>query len=305
VFGLSQVRFYTADGELLRFVRAEADSENAKAPAGQWYWFPDGLALEDRFHLLPIRLEKDPLQPPGFQFRTVGVSLVTLPNAGRLDLSGAAQADAPLFCAALVRDASGRTLPLSIAYGAGVLPNTAASGAAEPDGYVYVYGYRDFAGQRRLVVARAPADKFEAFNEWRFWGGPERGWSRHIEDSAPILEGANVSAELSVSRMQGGPLDGKYVLVFEKDTLSGELAYSTADGPAGPFSEPVTFYHAPEPKENPNVFTYNAKAHPHLSEPGELLVTYNVNAADMQEHYDDGTIYRPRWLRLRWIGDPR
>ena len=304
VFGLSQVRFYTKDGELLRYVEAEADSEYAKAPAGQWYWLQDGVALGDHYYLFPIRMEQDPLQPPGFQFRTTGVAMAKLPkNAGAPDLAGMAQTDTPLFYSASVSDGTGRQLPFSITYGAGILPNIAAAGAAEPDGYIYVYGYRDFGAQRLLVVARAPEDRFEAFNEWRFWAGPQRGWSRHIEDSAPIFTGANVSPELSVSRMHGGPLDGQYVLVFEKDTLSGDLAYSAAASPAGPFGDPVLFYHAPEPGENPKTFTYNAKAHPHLSDPGELLVTYNVNASDFQEHYNDGTIYRPRWLRLRWIAE--
>ena len=41
--------------------------------------------------------------------------------------------------------------------------------------------------------------------------------------------------------------------------------------------------------------TYNAKAHPALSGPNELLITYNVNGEDCFVY---GDTYRPRFLRL-------
>ncbi|WP_158299606.1 discoidin domain-containing protein [Paenibacillus antri] len=303
-FGLSQVRFYTADGELLRFVEAEADSASSSAPAGNWYWLQDGLSLGDSFYAFPLNMAPDPTQPPGWQFKVVGVAMAKLPNVGGPALTGITQSDTPLYYETVVDYAPGVPgwqWPLKFTYGAGVMPNTAASGASDPDGYIYVYGYRDHAFERNLVVARVPEEKFESFNEWRFWGGSEKGWSRHIEDSALLLPGVNVSPELSVTRMAGGPLDGKYVLVYEKDSLSNTLEYSVADSPTGPFQAPVAFYYAPEPGMNPLTNTYNAKAHPHLSDVGELLISYNVNATDSNQHYVDGTIYRPRWLRMRWI----
>jgi hypothetical protein len=53
------------------------------------------------------------------------------------------------------------------------------------------------------------------------------------------------------------------------------------------------------PRANPSVYYYHAKAHPHLSEPGSLLVSFNVNATNFWDHFAWADIYRPRFLRLR------
>ena len=44
--------------------------------------------------------------------------------------------------------------------------------------------------------------------------------------------------------------------------------------------------------------TYNAKAHPALSGPDELIISYNVNGDDCFRYAD---IYRPRFLRLAMV----
>lgn len=299
MFGLSQVRFYTASSELLRYAEAEAGSTYRSEPAGNWYWLQDGLSLDGRFHTFALNMAPDPSQPPGWQFKVVGVAMAGLPGPGGPDLGGITQTDTPLYYTTSLNGWS-----LSYTYGAGVMPNTAEAGAADPDGYIYVYGYRDYAFERLLTVARVKAADFGDFNAWRFWGGSAKGWSRSIEDSAPLLTGVSVSAELSVTPVKSGPLAGKYLLVFEKDSLSNYMTYSVGDSPVGPFGPPVPFYYATEPAAGQTINTYNAKAHPHLSADGELLVSYNVNATDSQVHYTDGTIYRPRWLRMHWITGP-
>jgi len=45
---------------------------------------------------------------------------------------------------------------------------------------------------------------------------------------------------------------------------------------------------------------YGAKAHPHLSAPGELLISYHVNTFDFWENFSAGgvDIYRPRFIKL-------
>jgi hypothetical protein len=45
-------------------------------------------------------------------------------------------------------------------------------------------------------------------------------------------------------------------------------------------------------------FTYAAKAHPELSRPGELLVSYVVNSFDFGESSTNAGIYRPRFVRV-------
>ena len=47
-----------------------------------------------------------------------------------------------------------------------------------------------------------------------------------------------------------------------------------------------------------NYYTYNAKAHPHLSEEGSLLISYNVNVINGDAV--NTTDYHPRFIKLNW-----
>jgi hypothetical protein len=44
--------------------------------------------------------------------------------------------------------------------------------------------------------------------------------------------------------------------------------------------------------------TYAAKAHTHLSRPGELLVSYIVSSQDFEQIIGDASLYRPRFVRV-------
>ncbi|MBB6730592.1 discoidin domain-containing protein [Cohnella zeiphila] len=264
---------------------------NAAKEPGSWYWLQDGVARSGKLTLFPLLMAADPSQPPGFQFAIRGVARIEVPiGADGPDYAAQTQVDAPLY----------KKLPDGgeMAFGAGILDNTAEAGAPFPDGYLYTYGYKtETTGVKRLLVARVQGDRFDDFASWRFWDG--RDWSERIEDAAPLLDG--VSPELSVTPMQDGRWNGKYLLVCEKDSVGGTVAYSVGDSPAGPFEPLVPLYHTPESDGGEGVMTYNAKAHPHLSANGDLLVTYNVNSTSQTANMADADIYRPRWIRVREI----
>src|SRR5690606_19889031 len=165
--------------------------------------------------------------------------------------------------------------------------------------YIYVYGYKDMkSGTKDLVVSRVPREEIRQFDKWEFWDGTK--WSKDILDAAVLVEG--VSPELSVDYIQSGPFKDQYVLVYEKDTLSGYIAVSTTDRPEGPFSKSKIIHFVPEAEKNEkSIITYNAKAHPYLSKEGELLISYNVNTTNPSGNIADADIYRPRWIRIREI----
>ena len=163
---------------------------------------------------------------------------------------------------------------------------------------IYVYGFRDKKGtlfyRRQLVVSRAPRKTYSDISTWQFWSGSR--WSESIadcnRDEAALAEA--MSNELSVTKMIGGRYDGKFVLVYTEGCIGTKLNYAVADAPNAKFSETTTFYVCPEPKlfdkeikENygpkAEVYSYNAKAHPRLSKPGELLVSYNLNTMGLKE----------------------
>jgi len=181
---------------------------------------------------------------------------------------------------------------------------------------IYVYGIRDKRGvpfyPRQLVVAKAPRRSFAEIATWRFWTGDR--WSENIadcnRDEAALAK--RMSNELSVTRMTGGQYDGKFILVYTEFCITPSLNFAVSDSPFAKFSAPTTFYHCPEPKEyddevkaahgpQANLVTYNAKAHPRLSKPGELLVSYNLNIFGMKEGmlFTDKKHAFPRFVKLK------
>ena len=76
----------------------------------------------------------------------------------------------------------------------------------------------------------------------------------------------HISCEMSVSQLLDGQNKGKYIAVFTYDTNTPYIAYSLGDSLVGPFSDPQKVYHTPEQDIfKSTTYTYNAKAHPHLS----------------------------------------
>lgn len=257
---------------------------------GSYYWLQDGASAGGKFHCFPLIVGPNPEGPEGFQFEVHGIARVSAPmGASGPVWEEQEQADTPLY----FRSAAGYTTY----FGGAILPHTAEAGVPNPDGFVYVYGLQ-IDGKTRMVAARVPAEEIESIESWRFWNGRE--WTRRMEECAPIA--AETSAEFSVTPMTGGLLDGKYVAVFQQGGIDGgHVAVSAGDSPVGPFGPSLPLYYCEESEEGKNIYTYNAKAHPHLSQPGELLVSYNVNTTSWDAHQKYGSIYRPRFIRIRQI----
>lgn len=178
-------------------------------------------------------------------------------------------------------------------YGSGILVNTKAAGVPHPDGYVYIYGMK---GQKKnVLVARVLPQYFNHFADWRFFDGKE--WNPDIINSAPIADSG--SNELSVSALP----DGRYAMVFQVNGISPYVGLRIGKTPYGPFGKVIRIWNCDEVlKTSKNFIVYNAKAHPSLSKPGELLISYNVNSTDF---FNDikiyPNLYRPRFIRLKLL----
>jgi hypothetical protein len=151
--------------------------------------------------------------------------------------------------------------------------------------------------QIETAVARVKPEQFEDMSAWRFWTGKE--WSPDIDKVASLGLGG---AEMSVTPIETGLFKGKYLMIAK--IITDNLFYRVGDTPWGPFSEPYRLpYKTPEEKQYGfPCYTYNAKAHPHLSEPGRLLISYNVN--DPKKSRDVTGLYQPRFVWLDYTGTP-
>ena len=142
----------------------------------------------------------------------------------------------------------------------------------------------------RMLNHVKPKD-FEKLNEWRYWNG--NVWSENINELKALTNAA--SNELSVTPLP----DGRYILIFQVLGLSDKVGMRIAESPVGPFSDITEIWTAPEWKQG--LWTYNAKAHPNLSKPGELLISYNTITADFwSDIQKDATIYHPRFIKLKY-----
>lgn len=251
-----------------------------------YFWLQDGIIIKDTLYMTALNVYHDPDGPEGLLF---GIGDVTMIKC-KMTKDGPLWEDYELIDTPLACDMEvGRVF-----IGCGIFPNTKEAGMKNADGYIYVYGYNALGTRSDLVVSRVKPDDFEDFTKWEYFTGEQ--WSNEIKDIKVVCE--NVSHELSVNYMSDGINKGKYVLMFTKFISSPTVAYRIGDSPYGPFGEMVPIYHCMEPEIGYAVNTYNAKAHPHLSKNGELLVSYNVNTLSMETHHKNGDVYRPRFIKL-------
>jgi hypothetical protein len=252
------------------------------AQPDEWYWPHDGIALPHATWLFAQRFKRT---AAGLGFARTGLALLELPPGSRPPFANVVQRDCPFYLPATAARAE-------ITFGVGILANTAEAGAPFPDGFLYVYGIREDPLVKKLLCARVLPDDLADFSAWRFWDGS--AWQPDPERSA-VLTG-RVSSELSVTPLP----DGRFALVYQADTIGRYVAAKIGQTPVGPFGPQIELYECPLPS-TPEVWSYNAKAHPHLSAHGrELLISYNVNAVDFWDHFRHADVYRPRFIRVTW-----
>lgn len=157
--------------------------------------------------------------------------------------------------------------------------------------YLYVYGVRE-PGNHDVFLHRFELSKVAAGNlsgiEW--W--TRKGWVKDpqgIPESAVLFAG---QTEFSVTLDKG--LE-KYIQVQTYGFGKAAIGYRTAPELWGPWSDPVLFF---IPTLNdPQEFSYTARAHPELLS-GGLLVTYNINNFDFGKLLMNEDIYFPKIIKL-------
>jgi hypothetical protein len=257
--------------------------DNEASAPGEYFWLGDGFINQEKDNALYIFAYHVHKTGPGvFDFEATNVALLKIKDPTPEGIKSYQQ-----FATGLgyVHPEQGR-----VYFGSGVFVNTRKAKAPDPDGYVYIYGIME--GRKSLIAARVRPAKIEEFDAWTFWNGQE--WVKKKEEAASITDG--VSNELSVTPTG----DGRYLLTFTVLGLSDKVGIQVGESPVGPFGEIHEVYTCPEYAEK-GLLPYNAKAHYHLSRPGELLVSYNTITFNFWEDIQkDATIYHPRFIWLKY-----
>lgn len=287
-FGLNKVYFYKEDKTYLKDIKVTANSEFLKKDKHSWFWLQDGIILNNKLYSLPYVVISDLTQPEGFQFRVEGISFVEIDiKDNKINFDKTNQKPTYLYKT---------TKDKTISFGSGFYNNSFNSNEKDPDGYIYIYGYlsskNNIEEGNQLIVSRVKEENFTNLDEWKFFNGKE--FVDDIEQVSPLV--SHVSCELSLHR------DGdKYIVVFTYDTQSRYIAYALGSTPYGPFEETRIAYVCPD-NYCPHMYLYNAKAHPHLSKEGNILVSYNINTSNFEENIKFGRTYGPRFIDLKRIG---
>lgn len=248
---------------------------------GDYFWMGDGFvnkALNNTTYVFAYRIKNI---KGGAGFAEVGTVLIAIPKGSKPPFKDQRQMDTPFDFELGEKDHG--------FFGAAILNNSIDAKLPNPDGYVYVYGVH--GRKANVIVARVKPKDFEKFNRWTYFDG--KGWNKDLKLSAAIAD--HTSNEMSVTPLP----NGLYAMVFQMDGISHTLGMRLGATPYGPFGPIINVYNTD--RYNGKVITYNAKAHPSLSNPGELLISYNVNFTDFFNQLNvSPDIYRPRFIRVKF-----
>jgi hypothetical protein len=248
-----------------------------------YYWLGDGFVnqeLGNTVYIFGYRVRN--VSSGAFGFKEVGNTLIKIPAGTQPPYHDLQQMDTPFY----LTDKNGDIG----SFGAGIYVNTKKAGAPAPDGYIYVYGVRGIG--KNVMVARVLPKDFEQFDKWTFYDGAN--WVKDMGKVADVTD--NVSNELSLTALP----DGRYAMIFQVGGMSTNVGMRIGATPYGPFGPVIKVWDCNPDLEEKTFLVYNAKAHPSLSVPGELLISYNINSlefiADLKKHPN---LYRPRFIRLK------
>jgi hypothetical protein len=232
----------------------------------RWYWFGDGTVEGDVLRVMLLEFEKT--GDGVFDFAFAGNAVASF-DTDDMSLTSITE------------------LPESeVQWGSAIYEDP-------EEGYTYVFGVEDLQSRKFAHLARVPSGSLGAA-DWEYLADGE--WQADPAASSRLLEG--VSNEFSVSRHQG-----RLTLVTGDATeeLSAKIVMYRADEVEGPYTDKTVLYETPE--TGGNIFTYNAKAHPNLSDEDRLLVTYNVNSFEPDDLYEEVDNYRPRYIDVHGVID--
>jgi hypothetical protein len=256
----------------------------AQTDTSDYYWLGDGFVnqeMNNAIYIFGYRVRN--ISTEAFGFKEVGNTLLKIPAGAQPPYRDIKQMDTPFYLTNKNGDVG--------SFGAGIYVNTQKAGAVKPDGYIYVYGVR--GKNKGLMVARVLPKDFENFTDWTFYDG--QNWVKDMAKVTDITD--NVSNELSLTALP----DGRYALIFQVGGMTTDVGMRIGATPYGPFGPVIKIWDCKPDMEEKTFVVYNAKAHPSLSAPGELLISYNINSVefikDLGKHPN---LYRPRFIRIKF-----
>ena len=262
-----------------------------------WYWLADGLLVpkkngRDRLILFLWHIGRKPKAKGVWSFQSLGGAMAVISNPhDPLERWSVRRIDNPHAIGA-ARAARNPGMQ-ETSWGSEVLLMPPSAKGQLPE--IYIFGVREAGeGNKQLLLARATANRIEDFGAWQFRGAGD--WVDHPCDAVSLAE--RIVNEFSISPVTNGQ-NHSWIMVHSEPWFGARIMIRRSSRVEGPWSKPQPVFRVDELKRDKSYFTYAAKAHADLSRPGELLISYVVNAHRFGAMVADAGIYRPRFVRLR------
>ncbi|MEO9802497.1 MAG: DUF5005 domain-containing protein [Reichenbachiella sp.] len=223
-----------------------------------WYWPGDGFVNMDTLNVFVSKFHQADTGMWGFEFLETELVSFLLPHIEEVKKSKLSFAD-----------------QTGIHFGHAVF---------EMGKTLYIYGL----GNGRPYVAKVSAESVAA--DWEFYTG--NGWSDDVAEAKPMI---NIEGSEQFTILK---LEGKYVLITQLGSLSRKVCSYISTNPYGPWSKQEVLFETPIDESNSDLFTYNALVHPQFTSDRELLISYNTNSMNLEDHFRKASIYRPRFMRV-------
>lgn len=229
-----------------------------------YYWMGDGTVEANKLRVFLLRFIYVPLVG---LFQQIGTDIATfsLPGLQLESISPTTYGFTPTATGA------------PVTFGSAIMESD--------DGFTYLYGVEDLHSQKYMHLARTRTG--DLMGHWQFYS--DGIWDESPVGSTRLLSG--VANEYSVVKS-----GSTYELITSNYGIGADLVRYRAVSPEGPWGGRTVIFHTPE--TGGNIFTYNAKAHPQLATPGQILVTYNVNSFNSDDIYSNVDNYRPRFIDI-------
>jgi hypothetical protein len=226
--------------------------------APYWYWNTDGVVDQGHLYVFEAKIGSTD-SPPPFDFAQTGMAIAKFSLPGmRLE------SVTPTYGGA------------DVSWGVQLL---------REGPWTYIYGVESGSAGKEMHLARAHTGHL--LGPWEFATGS--GWSSSPAASASLL--GNVGSSYGVTKV-----GDQYVLATTDSYLDPQIYLYTAPTPAGPFTGQTKIYTAPEASQG--LYTYNVAAHPELTTPGKLVLSYNVNSFALSDLYANISNNRARFITV-------
>ena len=283
---LQAVRFYWGRTGQKNLAWIRPDSGNGSG----WYWpAGNGLMVKDAFDKFRLvffmsQLARSPDSNEMWAFYRSGNALVIVDNPDQA---------VPCWHIQKVSVSLNRSRGGKIGWGATLL-SVPAPEQTQGD-YLYIYGIDESdIGNKKLILARSPAGRVEDTDVWQAYHG-NGAWGSFASECFPIAE--HLATELSIEPVVIGKTRW-YVMVHSEDGFGSRILIRMAQHPEGPWSKSFPIYEVEDIRKDKALFTYAAKSHACISRPGELLISYVINAIDFEMIRHNADLYRPRFVRI-------